>query len=240
MGFARWPAGGIEQSAGASSASAARRHGDRAYLRVRGPVRVRVLARGVARRRSRSAEGVSVSVTFRLALLAPGACALPHLAARLGEPALEAWLSALALFHTLLRLFLSLEPRRRRTTTRELAIALLLSYTPFFASSPLSPTALPSILPSARGRPFSIVGHLLPVETHVRYSGRARVDSRQQESSAFLCRPTEHTATPGALEAATEREHQVKDRSALNVVLGRLLVVGHLLACGCEVGAAKG
>merc|ERR1711865_920895 len=80
-GFARWPAGGIEQSAGASSASVARRHGDRAYLRVRGPVRVRVLARGVGG----AAEGVSVSVTFRLALLAPGACT-PALAARLGDP----------------------------------------------------------------------------------------------------------------------------------------------------------
>ena len=47
--------------------------------------------------------------------------------------------------------------------------------------------------------------------------------------------PTEHTAPPWALEAATEREHQVEDRSALNVVLGRLLIVRHLLACGCEV-----
>jgi hypothetical protein len=47
--------------------------------------------------------------------------------------------------------------------------------------------------------------------------------------------PTEHTAPPWALEAATEREHQVEDRPALNVVLGRLLIVRHLLACGCEV-----
>ena len=31
----------------------------------------------------------------------------------------------------------------------------------------------------------------------------------------------------------------MEDRSALNVVLGRLLVVGHLLACGCEAGAAE-
>ena len=41
-----------------------------------------------------------------------------------------------------------------------------------------------------------------------------------------------------ALEAAAQRKHQVEDRSALDVVLGRFLVVRHLLACGCEVGAA--
>ena len=47
------------------------------------------------------------------------------------------------------------------------------------------------------------------------------------------------TDPPRSLEATTEREHQVEDRPALNVVLRRLLVVRHLLACGCKVGAAE-
>ena len=150
MGFARWPAGGIEQSAGASSASAARRHGDRAYLRVRGPVRVRVLARGVARRRSRSAEGVSVSVTFRLALLAPGACAL---SANLPwRPGCQLSLCSPSCL---------LSPRRRarvRSTTSPYATSyacydesalsretesVFAVCSPFFASSPLCPEPYP-------------------------------------------------------------------------------------------------
>ena len=47
------------------------------------------------------------------------------------------------------------------------------------------------------------------------------------------------TDPPRSLGATTEREHQVEDRPALNVVLRRLLVVRHLLACGCKVGAAE-
>ena len=87
-----------------------------------------MLARGVGG----AAEGVSVSVTFRLALLAPGACT-PALAARLGDPGGLA-VTALSLCSTLFLFPLAF-------ALSALAVVITLSST-FYTTLCTAPTVL--------------------------------------------------------------------------------------------------